>query len=434
MQAAVEFKRKAEATDRQLRSFISKINQQFKLAIEEGSEAGSEDESPEAILGEGGSGEQNVQNTVDEKSVASSHKPVVDTVSSQENPKTMVSERISLEGSEVEQPQVNTNRSSTTSIQKVEPVVEQQVEYKAVKVIKVQPSPVKIEQQDYVSVDGEEYIDEDVQQTVEVDDQEDEEVEEELYPLDPNQDGSFEETVPPQEMEPEQVIYITMQNYPSVIHEVNDEGSVEVIVDGPPECDTSIDESGPPVPKKRKVARKAPSSHSISSTERSGDGKFPCNRCEKSFSTKTNLNRHLASHDGRKPYTCEICQKGFTQSGSLKQHMMIHDQIRPYVCEVCDYAFTQPKSLKFHMLTHTNEKPFTCDHCGVPFRQRDSLKRHVMTRHGNLSTKDRKMFRCELCDKAFTTKFALKSHTKKHETHEGVEEEEENCGHIYETT
>lgn len=49
-----------------------------------------------------------------------------------------------------------------------------------------------------------------------------------------------------------------------------------------------------------------------------------CTKCVKVFSTRTNLIRHIQSHDGFKPFVCEICDKGFTQSGSLKQHMYIH--------------------------------------------------------------------------------------------------------------
>lgn len=49
-----------------------------------------------------------------------------------------------------------------------------------------------------------------------------------------------------------------------------------------------------------------------------------CTKCVKVFSTRTNLIRHIQSHDGYKAYLCTICNKGFTQSGSLKQHMYIH--------------------------------------------------------------------------------------------------------------
>ncbi|XP_070492583.1 zinc finger and BTB domain-containing protein 14-like [Chironomus tepperi] len=106
-----------------------------------------------------------------------------------------------------------------------------------------------------------------------------------------------------------------------------------------------------------------------------------CTKCVKVFSTRTNLIRHIQSHDGNKPYVCDVCQKGFTQSGSLKQHMYIHSGQRPYKCTFCDRAFTQGKTLKFHLRKHMDEKPFICSECNGAFRQRDGLKRHLKTRH-----------------------------------------------------
>lgn len=99
-----------------------------------------------------------------------------------------------------------------------------------------------------------------------------------------------------------------------------------------------------------------------------------CVMCKKDFSTKTNLMRHMLTHDGKKPFMCTICGNGFTQSGSLKQHMHIHTGERPYVCPICNRGFTQSKSLTFHMRRHTGEKPFACHECGISFRQKDGLK------------------------------------------------------------
>lgn len=47
-----------------------------------------------------------------------------------------------------------------------------------------------------------------------------------------------------------------------------------------------------------------------------------CERCDKRFSTRTNLTRHLLTHDGLKPYVCNVCGNAFTQNGSLKSHMV----------------------------------------------------------------------------------------------------------------
>lgn len=59
-----------------------------------------------------------------------------------------------------------------------------------------------------------------------------------------------------------------------------------------------------------------------------------CKRCGKSFSTRTNLTRHMMTHDGQKPYVCEICGNGFTQNGSLKSHMVKDPLCRDRVEEI----------------------------------------------------------------------------------------------------
>lgn len=99
-----------------------------------------------------------------------------------------------------------------------------------------------------------------------------------------------------------------------------------------------------------------------------------CTKCNRDFSTKTNLIRHMKTHDGHKPFKCTVCDSSFTQNGSLKQHMHIHTGERPFTCHICNRGFTQCKSLTFHMRRHTGEKPYPCDHCGLSFRQKDGLK------------------------------------------------------------
>lgn len=130
-----------------------------------------------------------------------------------------------------------------------------------------------------------------------------------------------------------------------------------------------------------------------------------CEQCNKTFSTRTNLLRHLSTHNGNKPFECKICGSGFTQNGSLKSHMLIHTGERPFQCTFCNRGFTQAKSLTFHLRRHTGEKPFSCTMCDLSFRQKDGLKRHIEFKHtdGHIHT-------CFQCDAQFETRFLLLSH------------------------
>ena len=48
-------------------------------------------------------------------------------------------------------------------------------------------------------------------------------------------------------------------------------------------------------------------------------GRFECNMCEESFTTKSKLTKHLLSHNEEKhEYT--LCEQKFSQKGQLEQH------------------------------------------------------------------------------------------------------------------
>ena len=49
-----------------------------------------------------------------------------------------------------------------------------------------------------------------------------------------------------------------------------------------------------------------------------------CENCDKSFSTRNNLNKQVSSIlEEKKPFKCDICDKYFSQKKTMKNHLAI---------------------------------------------------------------------------------------------------------------
>ena len=55
-------------------------------------------------------------------------------------------------------------------------------------------------------------------------------------------------------------------------------------------------------------------------------------------------------HAGLKPYSCGKCNKSFTLKSVLTRHVRIHTGYRPFKCSACGKSFFQKKDLAGHML------------------------------------------------------------------------------------
>ena len=53
-------------------------------------------------------------------------------------------------------------------------------------------------------------------------------------------------------------------------------------------------------------------------------------------------------HNGKKGFQCLVCEKQFSQKGHLKRHMLIHTKINNIQCEVCE----KKVSRKYHLKSH----------------------------------------------------------------------------------
>ncbi|XP_050420165.1 zinc finger protein 468-like isoform X2 [Adelges cooleyi] len=138
------------------------------------------------------------------------------------------------------------------------------------------------------------------------------------------------------------------------------------------------------------------------------DGLFKCGICLKTFLLKSSLRRHWRVHTGEKPFKCRACEKTFRQQSHLKRHARIHTGEKPYKCVVCEKTFNQQIHLKYHARIHTGEKPFKCDVCEKTFGREHHLKAHERI-HTSV-----KPFKCDVCEKTFRQQSHLKRHARIH--------------------
>uniref|UniRef100_UPI0037E7BF09 zinc finger protein 64 n=1 Tax=Semicossyphus pulcher TaxID=241346 RepID=UPI0037E7BF09 len=142
-----------------------------------------------------------------------------------------------------------------------------------------------------------------------------------------------------------------------------------------------------------------------------GEKPFECELCHKRFSRRDKLNMHSRSHTGEKPHKCKHCPYAAADSSSLKKHLRIHYDERPFKCQICPYASRNSSQLTVHLRSHTGDSPFQCSQCDAKFKINSDLKRHIRIHSGE------KPYKCEFCEYRCAMKGNLKSHIQiKHST------------------
>ncbi|XP_047989541.1 zinc finger protein 569 [Leguminivora glycinivorella] len=112
-----------------------------------------------------------------------------------------------------------------------------------------------------------------------------------------------------------------------------------------------------------------------------GDKPFSCMYCSRRFAQKHNLTIHLRVHTGEKPFQCEVCSKTFSAQGNLQAHLKIHTGQKDHVCSLCNKSFITSSELSRHINKHRGVKNYKCDICGAAYAQSRDLKIHKMKKH-----------------------------------------------------
>ena len=89
------------------------------------------------------------------------------------------------------------------------------------------------------------------------------------------------------------------------------------------------------------------------------------------------------AYDYSLKYTCHFCQKRFSRRGQLIKHLRSHkDEKSPsnqpethYKCTLCDKIIDKENDIEKHV--HSHEKKFKCAKCGMVFFEDSELKAHT---------------------------------------------------------
>ena len=95
----------------------------------------------------------------------------------------------------------------------------------------------------------------------------------------------------------------------------------------------------------------------------------------------------LDMKEGNKALECSVCNKSFSDKGTLKRHLLrAHEAGKSHICNECGDKFYDKRELKVHILSmHEGKKLFRCSIlsiCKLCFIVRSNLKKHMISVQG----------------------------------------------------
>ena len=101
-------------------------------------------------------------------------------------------------------------------------------------------------------------------------------------------------------------------------------------------------------------------------------------------------------HTGKKDVRCQVCERKFSRKGDLKRHMLIHTKVKAHECDICKKAFSLRSNLVKHFRVHLGEKPYGCSDCEKWFTHIGNRYRHIRYTHKELSSEQQSELKCKI--------------------------------------
>ncbi|NXD29068.1 ZN341 protein, partial [Spelaeornis formosus] len=147
--------------------------------------------------------------------------------------------------------------------------------------------------------------------------------------------------------------------------------------------------------------------------------KLKCTYCDKAFTKNFDLQQHIRSHTGEKPFQCIVCGRAFAQKSNVKKHMQTHKVWPPGLgCTI------SRNSITVQVMALNPSQPEDEENTGLSQPSRNAvppaqdLSPLEESETGKLEAKQVVLidssYQCQFCPSKFNTYFQLKSHMTQH--------------------